>query len=119
MNKKNMSKEKTETVQINDFLIGKKLLWVYLILSVLLVLFGFYSNIQNHEWTSFMISSGITLFVIVWLVILLDMIKHNIYNKIFWIISMFILGAITPYFYLIMRSKLISLGNKVMKNDKL
>ena len=50
------------------------------------------------------------------------MVKNKIYNKTFWIITMFILPNIAIIFYLIQRNKLLRLGQKfsyqtLKKND--
>ncbi|WP_277875413.1 PLDc N-terminal domain-containing protein [Aequorivita sp. KMM 9714] len=52
------------------------------------------------------------LFFSTWIIILSDMVKNKIYNKTFWIMTMFILPFISPIFYLIQRNRLIRLGQK-------
>jgi hypothetical protein len=40
-----------------------------------------------------------------WILLLLDMIKNNIFNKTFWIISMFVMPWLAPAFYLFQRKR--------------
>lgn len=46
-----------------------------------------------------------------WLIILLDMIKQKLFNKTFWILSMFVLPIFAPVVYLFRRKQLAKLRN--------
>ena len=46
-----------------------------------------------------------------WLIILLDMIKHKLFNKTFWILSMVFIPIFAPVVYLFRRKQLINLRN--------
>ena len=51
-----------------------------------------------------------------WLFLLLDMVRTRIFNKTFWIVSMFLLPWLAPVFYLFQRKKLEHLRNNGFRN---
>ncbi|MFV8224725.1 PLDc N-terminal domain-containing protein [Christiangramia aquimixticola] len=63
----------------------------------------------------FVWTCNIILFIF-WLIILIDMIQVQIKNKIFWILSMFLLPFFAPVVYLFRRKNLIHLENNKFKS---
>jgi len=95
-----------------DFKIGIKTVWFLVAGNLLLTVFGALSKIQHWEFSQFFLTVGLMFFFSTWIIILSDMVKTKIYNKTFWIITMFIMPFIAIIFYLIQRNKLIRLGQK-------
>lgn len=50
---------------------------------------------------------SLALFICTWIVILMDISSNTVFNKKFWIMSMFILPAIAPIVYLFRRKYII------------
>ena len=71
-----------------DFKISFKTVWFLVVGNILLTVFGAFAKIQHWEYS-------------------------QIYNKTFWIITMFIMPPIATIFYMIQRNKLIRLGEKL------
>ncbi len=95
-----------------DFKIGIKTVWVLTIGNLLLIGLGALAKIQHWEFSQFFLTVGLMLFFPAWIIILSDMVKNKIYNKTFWIMTMFIMPFIATFFYLIQRNKLFRLGQK-------
>lgn len=95
-----------------DFKIGIRTVWFLVIGNLLLTVFGALAKIQHWEFSQFFLTAGLMLFFSTWVIILSDMAKNRIYNKTFWILTMFIMPFISIIFYLIQRNKLIRLGQK-------
>lgn len=95
-----------------DFKIGIKTVWFLVAGNLLLTLFGTIAKIQHWEFSQIILTIALMLFFSTWIIILSDMVKNKIYNKTFWIMTMFILPFISPIFYLIQRNRLIRLGQK-------
>jgi hypothetical protein len=55
---------------------------------------------------------GISGTAIIWLYLFIDIIRNNIYNKQFWILSMILMMPLATLIYLIQREHLIRLGEK-------
>jgi len=96
-----------------DFKISIKIVWVLAIGNFLLTSLCAFAKIRHWEFFHFVLTLGLILFFSTWIITISDMIKNKIYNKTFWVMSMFILPTIAPIFYLIQRDKLIRLGNKL------
>lgn len=96
-----------------DFKIGIKTVWFLVIGNLLLTVFAVLAKIQNWEFSQFFLSVGLMLFFSTWIIILSDMVKNKIYNKTFWIVTMFIMPTISAIFYLIQRNRLLRLGQKI------
>ena len=96
-----------------DFKIDIKTVWFLVIGNFLLTIFGALAKIQHWEYSQFFLTVGLMLFFSTWIIILSDMIKNKIYNKSFWILTMFIVPFISTIFYLIQRNKLLRLGQKL------
>lgn len=94
----------------NNFKISIKTVWVLVIGSLLITAFGAYTKIQHWGSSQLLLTIGIILFSSTWIIVISDMAKNRIYNKTFWIMSMFILPSISLLIYLIRRNRLIILG---------
>ncbi len=95
-----------------DFRIDLNTVWVLVIGNILLTIIGALFKILHWEFSQLLLITGMIFFFSSWIIILSDMAKNKIYNKTFWILSMFILPMISGIFYMIMRNKLIRLGGK-------
>jgi len=95
-----------------DFKISFKTVWFLVVGNILLTVFGAFSKIQHWDYSQILLTIGLMLFFSTWVIILSDMVKNKIYNKTFWIITMFIMPSIATIFYMIQRNKLIRLGGK-------
>lgn len=93
-----------------DFKISFKTVWFLVVGNVLLTVSGAFAKIQHWEYSQFFLTVGLMLFFSAWIIILSDMVKNKIYNKTFWILTMFIMLPIAPIFYMIQRNKLIRFG---------
>lgn len=95
-----------------DFKISFKTVWFLVVGNILLTVFGAFAKIQHWNYSQILLTIGLMLFFSTWVIILSDMVKNKIYNKTFWIITMFIMPSIATIFYMIQRNKLIRLGGK-------
>ncbi|WP_159023737.1 hypothetical protein [Formosa sp. L2A11] len=95
-----------------DFRISIKTVWILVIGNALLTIMGAFAKIKHWEFSQILFTVGLILLFSTWLIVISDMTKNKIYNKIFWLISMFIFPTISPLIYLIQRNKLIRLGNR-------
>lgn len=95
-----------------DFKISFKTVWFLVVGNILLTVFGAFAKIQHWNYSQILLTIGLMLFFSSWVIILSDMVKNKIYNKTFWIITMFIMPSIATIFYMIQRNKLIRLGGK-------
>lgn len=96
-----------------DFKISFKTVWFLVVGNILLTVFGAFAKIQHWEYSQIVLTIGLMLFFSTWVIILSDMVKNKIYNKTFWIMTIFIMPSIATIFYMIQRNKLIRLGEKL------
>ncbi len=96
-----------------DFKISFKAVWFLVIGNILLTVIGAFAKIQHWDYSQFFLTVGLMLFFSTWVIVLSDMVKNRIYNKTFWIMTMFIMPQIASIFYMIQRNKLIRLGQKL------
>ena len=99
-------------MQNQDFKIDIKTVWVLVIGNFLLTIIGAFAKIQQWEFSQILLTVGLMLFFSTWVIILSDMVKNKIYNKTFWILTMFIMPTISTVFYLIQRNKLLRFGHR-------
>src|SRR5690625_1662709 len=92
------------------FKINSTIVWILVVGNVLLTLFGTLAKIAHWSYPERWLTFGLMLFFSSWVIIMSDMYSNKIYNKTFWIISMFIFPPIAPLLYMIQRNKLIRLG---------
>jgi len=95
-----------------DFKISFKTVWVLVIGNIFLTILGALAKIQHWDYSQILLTIGLMLFFSTWIIILSDMVKNKIYNKTFWIMTMFIMPSIATIFYMIQRNKLKRLGEK-------
>lgn len=95
-----------------DFKISIKTIWFLVIGNFLLTTLGAFATIEHWEFSQIYLTIGLMLFFSTWILVLSDIVKNKIYNKAFWISTMFIMPTISPIFYLIQRNKLLRLGQK-------
>lgn len=93
-----------------NFKISTKIVWFLVIANTLLTVIGTLAKINDWNFPEFLLTFGLMMLFSSWVIILNDMVKHNIYNKTFWIISMFIIPNVSSIFYLIQRNRLLRLG---------
>lgn len=85
--------------------------------SFLITVLGIIFKFQDYNTPLLLKDISIVIAFSAWIIVLNDMLSNRIYNKKFWIISIFILPTITPLFYTIQRDKLIRIETKI--NSKL
>ena len=95
-----------------DFRIDSNTVWALVIGYLALIFLGAVGKLQHWEYARYFISAGLALFFFSWMIVLGDMIRNQVYNKVFWIASMFIIPGISVIFYLIQRKRLLRLGQK-------
>ena len=94
-----------------------------LLYSILFYLFwggSFYASIFNLDEEATEILKWILRFLIFlfWLPLLLDMIKTEIRDKVFWILSMFLLPFFAPVVYIFRRKNLVHLESNKFKSGR-
>lgn len=95
-----------------DFKISFKTVWFLVVGNILLTVVGAFAKIQHWDYSQILLTIGLMLFFSTWVIILSDMLKNKIYNKTFWIMTMFIMPSIATIFYMFQRNKLVRLGQK-------
>lgn len=95
-----------------DFKISFKTIWFLVVGNILLTVVGAFAKIQHWDYSQILLTIGLMFFFSTWVIILSDMLKNKIYNKTFWIMTMFIMPSIATIFYMFQRNKLIRLGQK-------
>jgi len=90
--------------------INKTALWIILLAGLLIYLFGLWGNMQGWSFAGNLTLGGAGVFAAGWVILLVDMFRQPLYNKSFWILSMFILAPITPIVYLVRRDRFIRAG---------
>lgn len=107
--KKEMTMEQRDVNNVN---IGIGMVWFFMLSSLLLTLVGAVVKVQHWDYHEIFLTIGLMLFFSTWIIIFSDIFKNNVYNKTFWILSMFIMPFVAVFFYLIQRNKLLRLGKK-------
>lgn len=95
-----------------DFKVSIKTVWCLVIGNFIFSIVGAFANIQHWEFYEVLLTISLILFFSTFIIVLSDIIKIKVYNKTFWVMSMFILPTISPIFYIIRRSKLIQHESK-------
>lgn len=95
-----------------DLKIGIKTVWFLVIGNLMLTGLAAIAKVQGWEFAEVLLTIGLMLFFSTWVIVLSDMVRNRIYNKVFWISSMFIMPGIAALFYLAQRNKLLRLGQK-------
>ena len=100
------------TMEKHDFNISIAMVWFLTIGSLFLTLIGAVAKVQHWHNHEVFLTIGLILFFLSWIIVFGDMVKNNIYNKTFWISTMFILPFIVVLLYLIKRNQLLRLGQR-------
>jgi hypothetical protein len=74
---------------------------------------GTFLNLFDNK--TFFLTVGFSTYLYLWLIIFTDISAQRVYNKTFWIISLFILPYFTIIVYLFRRNKLIAFGEKIFE----
>jgi len=90
-----------------DFKVSIKTVWGLVIGNLIFTIVGAFAQIQHWEFSQLLLTICLIFFFSTFIIILSDILKNKVYNKTFWVISMFILPSISPIFYILRRSKLI------------
>jgi len=98
-----------------DFKISYTAVWALIIGQTLLTVFGGFAKIQHWDLSQFFLRVGLVMSLFSWIIILIDMLTNRIYNRVFWIITMFIIPWITMIVYMIQRNRLMRLEEFKMK----
>ena len=81
------------------------LVYILLIAGIILGVLGAVNKISTYYY-----QAGVAMFSIGWMIVFFDILKNKIYNKQFWVLSMFFVMPVTPIIYLIRRESLLSTG---------
>ncbi len=100
-------------MESNDFKISQNVVWFLVIGNTLLMILGAFAKLNHLDYPEFLLTFGLMMFFSTWIIILNDMINNKIYNKSFWVLSLFIIPFISFIFYIIQRKRLIRLGHKL------
>ncbi len=90
-----------------DFKIGIRKVWFLVIGNLIFTIVGALAKIGHWDFSQLFLTVGLILFFSTFIIVLSDIVKNKIYNKTFWVMSMFILPSIAPIIYIIRRNKLI------------
>lgn len=98
-------------MQENKITISHQLMWILIVISFSISLVSFYLNMQEINFPKLITYFNFGFFFVLWLILLVEMISHKIYNQTFWVMSMFILPPFTVLFYMIQRQRLKRLAS--------
>lgn len=84
--------------------------------GLLFILLFSRASFTRMEDAGFEAWASLILLLLFWLVVFIDVVRANIYNKTFWVISMIVLPFIAPVFYLFQRKKLLHLKENKFKD---
>ncbi|MDZ7739738.1 MAG: hypothetical protein U5K32_11870 [Bacteroidales bacterium] len=98
-----------------DLKISYMAVWALIIGQTLIVVFGAFAKIQHWDHSQFFLIVGLVMSLFSWIIILSDMFRNRIYNKPFWIITMFIIPWIAMIVYMLQRNRLMRLEEFKMK----
>jgi len=73
-----------------------------------------FANFQHWESSVVLLTIYLILCISTFIIVLSDIIKNKVYNKTFWVMSMFILPTISPFYYIVRRNKLIQHESKLV-----
>lgn len=97
----------------NKLIINKRRLWIMIVLNFIFIFYGALSKIYHWEFSDFFLGFASAIFLMSWFVVLTDIIRNKVYNKAFWLITLFIIPHISLLFYLLQRDRLLRLGHKI------
>lgn len=90
-----------------DFKVSIKIVWILAFGNFVSSTVGVIAIIQHWELYDVLLPVCLIFFFSTFIIVLSDIIKNKVYNKTFWVMSMFILPTISPIFYIVRRKKLI------------
>ncbi len=88
------------------FRVSINLVWILAIGGILLIIVGAEAKLHHWGFEYWLLLVGSILSFATWIVVISDMVKSKIYNKTFWIMSMFIFMPVAVVVYLFHRNKL-------------
>lgn len=91
-----------------DFKISINTIWFLVVGNFLLTIVGALAKVQHWEFSNIIFTVALMLFFTTWVIILSDMVKQKIYNKTFWVMSMFIFPTLASIVYLLRRNTLLN-----------
>jgi hypothetical protein len=94
------------------FLISGSVVWVLVIVNFSLTVLGIFAHLLQWPAPNYALTLGGIIFFSAWLIVLQDMLQQKIYNKTYWLASLFILPSISLVVYLIQRQRLMRLGQR-------
>ena len=97
---------------MEDFTISRTTIWLLALSNLVITITGITLRLNDAHIHDSFIYLGATLSLTTWVIIVRDMIFNTIYNKRFWIISMFILPHVSAVIYLFQRDRLKRLGER-------
>lgn len=92
----------------SPLLLSKPILYTLFVLGFLITVFGALCKILHLPGAYNMLTTGSVLSVIACIVVFIDIIKNNLDNKIFWLLSILIFSNLASVIYLIRREKVIN-----------
>ncbi|MDK2978682.1 MAG: hypothetical protein PWP52_1396 [Bacteroidales bacterium] len=96
-----------------DFTLTIKTVWLLVASTFLFTVIAFFAAVYQWEYKQIFTTLSLMMFFASWVIIFNDMVQHKIYNKPFWMLSMFTLPHLSIFFYTIQRNKLLRLGQKL------
>ena len=101
-----------------DLRVSKKLIGGMVIAGILFILLGAIFKIMYFSLASELLTFGLFISGVSWIIVMADMLQQELYNKGFWILTMFVLPWLTPLLYLYRRNKLIQFNaSAFLKED--
>lgn len=91
-----------------NFQLSSTVVWVLVISQILVVWVGAWMKIQGGTSSNYILMAGISLFLVTYLIIFLDILQQPLRDKTFWWLSMILLPGIAGVFYLLQRHKLLT-----------
>jgi hypothetical protein len=91
-----------------NFNLSTTVVWLLMVCQLLLIWAGAWIKIQGGTSSGSILISGITLFLVTYIIIFIDILRQPLHNKTFWWMSMILLPGIAGIFYLIQRHKLLT-----------
>ena len=96
----------------NLFKVDSRIVWLLLVGHIFFIVLGTITKVQHLAFSEIALTFGFMLFFATWIIAFSDILRNNIYNRPFWIVSMIIMPNIALFFYLFKRNKLIRLGRR-------
>lgn len=103
----------------SELQVSKRLVCIMVVVGILFTVLGTFFKILHWPLNNQLLTFGIFISGVSWIIIMADMIQQDIYNKGFWVLSMFVLPWLTPLLYLFRRNNLINFNKSAfLKDDK-